>query len=351
MALLFMESFDHYATADLATKWSGTTVANATVPTIGAFGRRASNGCRFTGPFEDPAVKSYLTKAVTPSSGFVVGFSIKVSAAPTGSFGCAIVAMLDGATAQLAVRLRTDMTLALLRGSTTLATSTTTLAAGVEAYIEFSGLIHSSAGAATVRINSVSAATFSGNTQNSGSATWSTLALGMNAGSVGNGQGANYDVDDVYLLDQSGSAPWNTFLGDCRVDARYPTAAGATTGWTPSTGANWAAVDDAAPNGDTDYVSTVTVPATDTYVTQDAPVTGATIYGVQHCLSMKKLDAGACTIAPVIRHSGVDYPGANLSPGTAYAYGLQIASLNPGTGAAWTEAGFNAAEFGMKRTA
>jgi hypothetical protein len=66
---------------------------------------------------------------------------------------------------------------------------------------------------------------------------------------------------------------------------------------------------------------------------------------------MEKTDAGAATLAPVIRHAGVDYPGADLSPGTTYAYGLQIAQVNPGTGASWTEAHFNAAEFGIKRTA
>ena len=70
---------------------------------------------------------------------------------------------------------------------------------------------------------------------------------------------------------------------------------------------------------------------------------------MQHCLSLKKTDAGVCTVAPVIRHSGVDYPGAAITPGTSYAYGLAIAATNPGTSAAWTEAGFNAAEFGYKR--
>jgi hypothetical protein len=83
---------------------------------------------------------------------------------------------------------------------------------------------------------------------------------------------------------------------------------------------------------------------------QDAPVAGAAIYGVQHCLNLKKMDAGTCTVAPVIRHSSTDYVGANLSPGTTYAYGLQIAATNPGTSAAWTETDFNNAEFGYKKT-
>jgi hypothetical protein len=157
--------------------------------------------------------------------------------------------------------------------------------------------------------------------------------------------------DDFYVLDGTGPAPLNGFLGDCRVDVRLPTAAGATTGWTPSAGANWAAVDDAAPNADTDYVSAATSPLTDTYTIQDAPVPGALLYGVQLCASLKKSDAGTCSVAPVVRHSGVDYPGTAVNPGTAYAFAVVPYGTNPGTGAPWTEADFNAAEFGIKRTA
>jgi len=79
-------------------------------------------------------------------------------------------------------------------------------------------------------------------------------------------------------------------------------------------------------------------------------VAGAVVYGVQHCLDAKKMDAGPATIAPVIRHSGTDYVGAGLSPGLSYAGLLQVAATNPGTSAQWTVTDFNAAEFGYKKT-
>jgi hypothetical protein len=146
----------------------------------------------------------------------------------------------------------------------------------------------------------------------------------------------------VMELDQ----PLNDFFGRVRVDARVPTGAGATTGFTPLAGSNWQNVDDAAPDDDTTYSSATTV-VTDTFVVQDAPVAGATIFGVQHNLSMKKSDAGVCTVAPVIRHSGADNVGSNINPSTSYGLavnqttqvhqlsGLKLISMH---------------EFGYKRT-
>jgi len=285
--------------------------------------------------------------------------AMTVSTAPTQTLGPAIIVVADSGTSQVYVRLNPNLTISLLRGGaynsdgTVLATSTAALTLGVFAYVEFKGVIDPSTGSVSLHVNGVAAGwpTFSGNTRATANSTWNSVAVGNAAMDVGTpGVMANIDLDDLYVLDQSGSAPWNDFLGDCRVDPRYPTAAGATTGWTPSAGANWSTVKETAPNGDTDYNSTSTVGVTDTFTVQDVAVPGATVYGVQHCLSMKKMDAGACTVAPVVRPSGTDYVGADITPSTAYSYGLAINQTNPATGVQWTEAGFNAAEFGYKKT-
>ena len=110
-------------------------------------------------------------------------------------------------------------------------------------------------------------------------------------------------------------------------------------------------VDETTPDDDTTYNSTATVNHVDTHVVQDAPVVGATLYGVQVCVSTKKSDAGAGALAPVVRHSGTDYAGTAVNIGTGYGYVTQVYGQNPGTSAAWVEADFNAAEFGYKRTA
>ena len=223
-------------------------------------------------------------------------------------------------------------------------------------YIEWKVLIADTGGTVELRFDGQTVLSLTGlDTQDNAPSTWNIFVLGqVNNPSNTNAATRTLDYDDVYVCDGSGPAPWNNFLGDCRVDARFPTGPSANgapnTGWTPSAGANYEAVDDAVPNDDTDY--TVTVPlVTDTFAFQDA-VVGKPILGIQHCINMKRTTESPGVVAPVIRPLSTDYVGAGILPSFAgYTYGLQTAAINPATGVAWTEAEFNAAEFGYRRTA
>lgn len=352
MALLFMDSFDHYATADLMEKWSS--MAGAVVISAGT-GRRGSASGRITSASTNALVKGLPASGGTGILGFGFVVSNLASRRIAGLFDAGAV------RDQVYLQVNIDGSVAVYRG---VSSSTTpggniagvllgapsaggVIAAGVSAYIEFKVTLHDTTGAATVRVNGTTVLALTNQDTANGSAAWTSMWLGA---SPTGALPASADFDDLYVLDGTGPAPWNDFLGDCRVDPRYPTAAGATTGWTPSAGANWSCVDEPAPNDDTDYTSAAAAGLTDTFVVQDAPVPGAAIYGIQHCLSAKKTDAGAASMAPVIRHGSVDYVGIDINPSTAYTVLTQIAATNPGTAAAWTESGFNAAEFGYKRT-
>jgi hypothetical protein len=342
MALLFLDSFDHYVTADLLEKYASLVGS----PSISAGnGRRASASFRVTNNANHGVATPTL--AVSGSTA-IWGAACKVTALPSAP--CALVQIRTGSTVQVSLAVNSAGQLAVYRGSpsgTLLGTSTATIPTATYVYVEFKTTLHASTGVVVVHVNELEVLTLTGvNTAASGTA-WSNLTLAMQSGSVT----ITIDFDDVYVLDGSGAA-LNDFLGDCRVDARYPTAEGASTAWTPLSGTdNALMVDETAPDDDTTYNATPTIGATDTHVVQDAPVPGAVLYGVQLCLSAKKSDVGTCSIAPVVRHSGTDYPGTAINPGTTYAYTLVPYGTNPGTGAAWTEAGFNAAEFGYKRTA
>ena len=364
MALLFMDSFDHYATADLTKKWSGAIpISFEVIPSIGATGRHSSNGIRWAaGNFGGRTLTKLLA---TSGATVVVGFAFVQYAGTFSSLVVGtifdptiynqanyVVAIRQAGTVQVWVRINQSGTLTVLRGSTELGTTVKALTAGAGLYsfIELKVLIDSSVGTVNLQVNQeVWLSLTAQNTRNAASATWDEILIGGMRG--GGSPYVGWDYDDVYVLDGAGPAPWNTFLGDCRVDVRNPTAAGATTGWTPSAGANWQNVDDVAPNDDTDYNSVVTLNAVDTFVTQDAPVAGATIFGVQHCINAKKSDIGPCAIASVIRPSGTDQVGASAALGTGYSYLLQVAATIPGSAGPdpWTEAAFNAAEFGYKR--
>lgn len=333
MALLWMDSFDTYATADLAAKY---TIANGLI--AAGQGRRGTACLQgSTGPtlaFPASTAACISGAAVKPAS---FSGACKIFGLYLGS-GNAQVSLLNNVSGFLEVR-RGDYVGTLLGTAVSNPLSTAAFA-----FVEWKVVVHPSAGSVTAYVNGVAVITLTGiNTAQTGSAGWDRMQLAGGAGSC--------SFDDWYVLDDTGAAPLNAVLGDVRVDARVPTAAGATTGFTPSTGANWQNVDDATPNGDTDFNSTLSVPATDTFTVQDAPVAGATLYGVQVSINAKKLDAGTCSLAPVVRHAGTDNVGADVALSTNYLYFTKVFGTNPGTGAAWVEADFNAAEFGYKRTA
>lgn len=359
MALLFMDSFDHYATADIGEKWTEIQFLFASFASVtinAGTGRHSSASYRLStgnSTQQQIALRKNCTAADATS---ILGFAFTFQASDIiGTSGWQIASIRDGSTSQVSLRLNSDLRLSVVRGTvagTVLGTTSGSISAGSYTYIEWKVKVDASVGTVDLRVNGASVLSLtSQNTRNTANTSWNSFALG-NYDSVGSSSttvnGRSIDYDDVYILDGSGAAPWNTFLGDVRVDARKPTGAGTTTGWTPLSSTNWSNVDDAAPDDDTTYNSTSTLNAIDTFVVEDAPVAGATIYGIQHCLSMKKSDAGTCTVAPVIRHSGTNNSGTSISPGTSYAYGLQIATeIAPGV--AITESNFNAAEFGYVR--
>jgi hypothetical protein len=346
MALLYIDSFDHYLTADILKKWTHVGTGVTIGPTAG---RHSSAGVAF--PSNSSA---YVRRPLAPvdNTTVIMGFSYHRTTAPSNS-GFAEV-MTQGGTNQLMLCLGDSGVMYLSRGGsggnalypggTIVASGTVPLTTGAVYYIEWKVFLHDVAGTTEVRINGIAdpGLTWVGDTMNSTTPGWGAVQFG-------NWSAFQWNMDDLYILDGSGGAPWNNFLGDCRVDARLPTGPGAQAQWTPLTGANWQNVDEPTPNDDTDYCSAATVGLTDSHAFQDAPVVGAAIYGVQHCLNLKKTDAGGCLVQPIIRAGVTNYPGASISPSTVYGYGFQMAQLNPATGVAWTEAAFNAAEFGYTR--
>ena len=99
-------------------------------------------------------------------------------------------------------------------------------------------------------------------------------------------------IDDLYLVDLTGPYPFNDRLGNVKVEQLLPSAAGATTQWTPSTGANWAAVDEQPPSS-TDYVGSTTSGQRDLYATTDLVSTTGTVLAVRPAWFIAKSDAGA----------------------------------------------------------
>jgi hypothetical protein len=354
MALLFIDSFDHYATTDITEKWTTQSVLTGSTATIAPAGGRHSSGS-FRHVFVGGGVGAVcnISKTLTPADATcIVGMAIRMPSGWVAPSGHSFLAIRDGASTQVYLRVNQDASISVVRGGVVIGTFSIPLQFDIFTHLEFRVTISNTVGAISGRINGAPALNIVGgtaaDTQNTSLTQWTGIALGVLDAPNNINAAKNTDFDDLYVLDGSGPAPWNAFLGDVRVDASYPTGPGTTTQWSPSAAPNWSCVNETPPNDDSSFVETMTAGAIDTFHVPDAPA-GAIIYGVQHCIAMKKTDAGSGSAAPIIRHSNLHYQGPTISPTTVYGYGINIIPTIPGTPDPWTEAAFNSAEFGYKR--
>jgi hypothetical protein len=336
MTLRFVDSFDHYGTADFTKKWStgSPTAINSTHARFGAAGMNLTSG-------------AIATKTLDSQATWIVGAAMRTTGYPGST--AQIMSLYDSGSPQLTVAFTNTGQIAVYRGNGGTALGvllgTTTLpqlTLNVWAYIELKATIHDTVGAYEVRVGgSTVLSGLNVDTKNTANATANQVSLHGNV---------FLSVDDVYMCDSTGSTN-NNFLGDVRVEALLPDGAGTTTQWTPSAGSNYQCVDDATPNSDTDYVSSSTANQIDTYnYSSLTPLTG-TVYGVQTLLYARKDDAGTRSVAPVVRTSSTDYVGTSQSLSASYQYLTEIFEIDPNAAAAWTISTVNSAEFGQKLTA
>jgi hypothetical protein len=344
MSLLYIDSFDTYGTSQLGTRgWT----ADSQIAITASAGRRGTSALRL-GPTS--GTRS-IRRTIATGSTFIVGAAVRSSTIGTMPSGWQIFALVDpGGATQVDLRVLQSGYLYVTRNGTTLATATdTTLLDNTYYYIEFKVTINNAAGSFSVRVNGVQVGglTVSGvDTQASGSySTADRLWISVPT------TGATVDYDDLYVCNNAGATN-NDFLGDCKVEAINPTAEGTYSEWTPSSGAdNAALVDDAAsPDDDSTFVSSQTLNVRDTYLLQDLATATGTVYGVQSVLRARKDDAGTRKIRPLFRRAGVDATGAEVSLSDTYVSHLEIFETDPTNAAAWNIANVNALEFGAKLT-
>lgn len=337
MALRLVDSFDHYATAQLSRKW---TTADASTISAGN-GRRGTACLRLASLNTNNIAKGFDAQAT-----WIIGFSLRVASFSSGTNP--IIEVVDGTSAQVELRISTDGSLRVTRNGTLLsATSSGAISAGATNYIEFKVTINNS-GSYELRVNAATVTSGSGvDTQATANASASLIRIGS---SSPGGTLSNADIDDLYICDGSGSTN-NDFLGDVRVDCYLPNGNGNSSqlvGSDSNSTDNYLLVDETAVNDDTDYVQSSTVSEKDTYAFANITHTPASIFGLQINIQATKTDAGARSIQSVIRSGGSDTDGTAKALGSSYVNYMQIAETDPNTAAAWTQSGFDAAEFGAK---
>lgn len=327
MALLLIEGFDHVATSQLSLKgWSA-------LPTSMVTGRFGGQGAQISNQART------MTKSHTAAATVICGVAVN---GPTTA-GLDFFALRAGAT--LVVRLSCDASgFVRVRNSagTIIATGTATVISSGWHYIEVKAFVNGASGTIEVHVDGV--VEIASTVTNIGSTNLDSIAL------IGNTSSIITTWDDIYVCDASGSAPRNTFLGDVRISTIFPTADGAHTQWTPSTGtAHWSLVDETTPNDDTDYITDATPGDIDTFAFGDID-TSATVFGVQRNIYARKDDAGVRQIAGVTRQSGTDTVGSTFTLASTYTFFSEILPQDP-TAADWTPTTINADEFGVKEIA
>lgn len=338
MSLLFIDGFDHYATAQAALKW--TAVSGVTILPTG--GRRSSGAMQ---------ISTGTATRVLPANeaSFVMGAAVKLT--NTALNNTRIFHVFDTTTTQLSVGVNPDMTISLYRGSSTvIATSAAAVPMDAFFYLEFKATISSSISADTciVRLNGVNIINLAAGT--STRQTTNNYITRFGLGPSGSNL-FNTIFDDFYICNQSGSLN-NNFLGDSRIDTIMPTSDGFYTNGIPSTGtAHYACVDEIPPNS-TDYIYMDAVGQRDSYGFADIPpLSAATLYGVQAVATWLKDDAGSRSAAIFARSSSTNADGTAAGLSTSQTMVPQIYETDPATSAAWTQSAVNAAEFGTTVTA
>jgi hypothetical protein len=345
MSILLIEGFDVYpdvavTSAGLQSRWTAT---NSTYPyanMVMTTGRFSGQAVEFVGsPTEAPGIAYALTAQGSGSLTLCLGVAFKLLASTSLMQVLGFYNLGPSGTEVVGIGINTSQQLFLFRGSTStvLATATGAISTGSWHYLDTQISVNASTGSMTLYLDGVQVISYSGNT---GSLAIDTLVLGPQASiNVSTGLGA---YDDLYVTSTS------TRVGERRVETLYPDAAGASSAWTPLSGANYANVNATLNNNGATYVSTVAASASDLYQIGPLAGTPTTIDAVQTRISCAKSDAGSHTLKSQIKSGSTTTLGATYAvPGT-FLYDCDIYTVDPNTSAAWTYTGVNACQIGQE---
>ena len=344
--LLFCDSFDDYSHADYVLKgWT---------QTGGGMGIDTTNGRGSTQAFSPGGGDNGLRKQFSSNKTTLIA---GVAHRPNSGSNGPIISFLVGNNYQLEAR--RDLVsgrIGVYRNGTLLALGATAITNGVYIYVELKATIHNTAGSYELRINGVTELTASGvNTRGDGTNNYAD-SVGLCRG-TGPNDGSMGLYDDFYVCDDVDSGvpgyPNDDFLGDVRVEARFPSAAGTTSTLDGSDGnqVNNNLLVDESPsnNGDTDYVESADIGDKDTYAFSDLSSGTGTVYGVKVNLWSRKTDAGSRSVCSVTRSGGVEEDSADIALTDTYKNQWDIREADP-SGNGWTISTVNGIEAGMKVT-
>lgn len=292
----------------------------------------------------------------TALQGIVFGVRQKLYSI-TGSSDQLLYIKESGGDYHLTIAQESNGALSIRQGNmgTAIATSAAgVIQANVTFYIEVKVSISDSAGVCVVRVNGVTVAGLSLTNTDTKHATSPTIHSVGICSADGIDQG---EMDDFYILSLANDAPYNDFQGVSQMIEVVPNAAGAYTEMTPSTGSNYACVDETGSPTDTDYVQADSNNQRDLYKNGGLGGASGAIIGVKPWLRGKKDASGAAQMASFLKSGITEYVGEAKVMADSYAYyDNAVLFTDPNTSAAWQTANFdtgdtNRLQIGVKRVA
>ncbi|CAJ0900253.1 hypothetical protein R1479_04471 [Ralstonia mannitolilytica] len=349
MALLFIDGFDHYdpqALDPFGDPWLARGKAAYLSPQATRIqGRRPSS---YAVRLPAGAGGGYVKNLEAGRTSLIVGAALRVAPFENTGEEPVLLGVRD-ASAQVAhlVKLGEDGRLKLYRRQygydQPISTSVTTAPARGWHYVEMQVVQGTSNGTLNVRVNGVLAITLSAQNTTQGGGPLLTAFVGAVPGEYCR---VTTDVDDLYLADTSGTIN-NTFLGDVRVDALQAQANGALNQWTVEGAASaWEAVSD---GDEATAIRAATAGLRQTFDVEALPaMTTPAIHGVQVTLLARKTDAGTGRVRALVASGAQMAVSSDINLQEQLAWHTALFERNPNGNVQWTEAAFNAAEFGLE---
>ena len=347
MALLFIDGFDHYASADIPKKYQSLTASGSflTALSIRPTGGRRGGGCL--------RILDYIYGSagftIPTTSHIVVGAAISRWA----SGGLTIFTLAGpGGTRAAYLNYSNGRFTILNSNQAIIGTSSlvTTFGFDIWNYIEWKMLISDSipANSCVVRVNGVEVLNLPAGTDTRFAVASPTTFEVVRIGSPSDSAYSQYmDVDDFYVCDTTGLIN-NNFLGDVRIDTLLPNADGTYNDGVPSTGTTSWNILDNVPATTSSYVTVTNVGEKETLqFTNLQAISTQTIHAVKVNYNSAKSDSGLVFGAAVAVSGATVGEATSATLATSYSAQSGTFLTDPATGSAWTESAVNSAEFGI----
>jgi hypothetical protein len=255
-----------------------------------------------------------------------------------------------GNTAQVMCQFYPNGSVVFTRGDgTTLYTSAPVITAGAYQHLEFFVTIHNSAGVIKMRVNNIEVVNQSGlDTCNSANVETSQVSFRAQDFIMISGTAPDWDIDDLYLYDTTGSRDNAYPVGDLECILLDTNGDTAEADWAKSTGVTgYTLLADAS---DSTYISTSSVSDRSDFDLEDLPADINYIACLFLHTRASKSDASPAQIQASIMSGANQGLGADRAITTVPTFWHDMLDVDPATGVRWTKIAVDACKFRIDRT-